>query len=180
MRKPYSLSVARTTCKRARPGAGWKSWSASWLSARRNDNPYNVVGSAGLAGSGIGSLPSDRDGVATVEDTQSIERNLRLRALGVHKVLPTGEGDAVDLNWSLVASVTDDVDGGCVVFKVWGQGVESERLRVVLDELAEDLGALRSLLVGYATASAVVTTIVLAWGRGADFPHGQVLGSVGV
>lgn len=130
---------------------------------------YDVVGLGSLASSRVGSLPSDSDGVAAVEYVKGVERNLRLRALGVHEVLTASKGYAIDLDWSLVAPVANDVDGGGVILKVFSQSSGSQGGGVVLNELAEDLGALSGLLVGYAVAGTVIATIVLAWSRWAHF-----------
>lgn len=142
------------------PGAGWE----KVLDDGRfhiDDYTHDVVGLASLASGGISGFPSDSNGIATMVDVQSCERDLRLRSLGTHKVLTAAEGDAVDLDWSLVAPVADDVDRRRIVFKVRCESIESESLRVVLDELAEDLGALLRLLVGYATA--IAASSVLNW-----------------
>lgn len=130
---------------------------------------YDVVGFGRLAGSRVGSLPSHSNGVAAVPNVEGVERNLRLRALGVHEVLATCERDAVDLDWSLVAPVTDDVDRGGVVLEVRGQSRKCKGLGVVLDKLAEDLGTLICLLVCDAVAGTVVSAIVLPRCGRADF-----------
>lgn len=105
-----------------------------------------------LGGLAVGrtlSHPADGDGAAAVEDVQSGERNLGLRALAIHELLAAVEGRAGDVLRELSATVHQAVDDGSVVNEVLGEGVEGELIGVVLDKLAEDVGHVLSLLVSH-------------------------------
>lgn len=97
-----------------------------------------------------------------MEDIKSLKGNRRLRALSVHECLARREADAIDLNWATGTSVADDVDRRGVVREVLCQGLESELVRVVLDELAEDVGGSLGILVREALVGLVVRVDVVA------------------
>jgi hypothetical protein len=65
-------------------------------------------------------VPTHGDAVAAVEYVQFLERDLWLRTLCVHKLLPAGEGGCDEVKWLVVATVDDDRDGGRVIDEVLG------------------------------------------------------------
>lgn len=74
------------------------------------ENAYNVVGLCWLAIGGSESLPAGSDVVASVPRSENIERDIGLGALTGHESGTAIEGDSIDDERALVATVADDVD----------------------------------------------------------------------
>lgn len=101
---------------------------------------YNVVRLSLLALSRPFCHPPHADAVTSVENIQLLERDLGLRALGIHEFGAACEGRSDEVQWRVIAAVDDAGNGGGVVHEVWGQGCERKFIGVVLDELLEDAG----------------------------------------
>lgn len=130
------------------------------------------------------SLPAHRSGVAAVEDIESLKWNWWLRALSVHERLARREADTIDRDRTTGAPVADDVDRRGVVGEVLSQRLKSELIRVVLDELAEDVGSglgvlVREALVGLIVRVDVVAVAVVPDTRASPAPGAALASPVG-
>jgi len=73
------------------------------------------------------AAPSERDGIAVVPDVKDSKRNWCLTALARDELLPRAEGCRSKRNWTVWASIVDELDDGVgVVVEVLGEGCLDE------------------------------------------------------